>query len=54
MLPLSEPGTDGVASRAQPPEFGEQTDGVVAEFRFNSDEIEAPKRKKLCENLTVI
>jgi crotonobetainyl-CoA:carnitine CoA-transferase CaiB-like acyl-CoA transferase len=32
---------------ARPPEFGEQTDGVLAEFGFTADEIGALRRHKV-------
>jgi crotonobetainyl-CoA:carnitine CoA-transferase CaiB-like acyl-CoA transferase len=32
---------------AQPPEFGEQTDEVLAEFGFSADEIGALRRAKV-------
>jgi len=32
---------------ARPPEFGEQTDEVLAEFGFGADEIIALKRDKV-------
>jgi crotonobetainyl-CoA:carnitine CoA-transferase CaiB-like acyl-CoA transferase len=32
---------------ARPPEFGEQTEEVLAEFGFNADEIEALRRDKV-------
>jgi crotonobetainyl-CoA:carnitine CoA-transferase CaiB-like acyl-CoA transferase len=31
----------------RPPEFGEQTDGVLAEFGFVADEIEALRQGKV-------
>jgi crotonobetainyl-CoA:carnitine CoA-transferase CaiB-like acyl-CoA transferase len=32
---------------ARPPEFGEQTDEVLAEFGFTADEVGALKRDKV-------